>query len=104
MAYKVVITPDAEADLEAFIQYLLYEKKSRQAAQNVLNDFEATRKCLSVTAESLKLCDHPRLKELGYRRINFLSHRYFMLYRIVGDTVIIDNIFHELQDYEGKIN
>lgn len=104
MTYKVVITPDAEADLEAFLQYLLYEKKSRQAAQNVLNDFEATGKCLSVTAGSLKLCDHPRLRELGYRRINFLTHRYFMLYRIVGDTVIIDNIFHELQDYEGKIN
>ena len=104
MAYKVGVTSDAEADLEAFIQYLLFEKKSRQAAVNVLNDFEETRKCLAVTAESLKLCDHPRLKELGYRRINFLSHRYFMLYRIVGDTVIIDNIFHELQDYEGKMN
>lgn len=35
---------------------------------------------------------------------NFLSHRYFMLYRIENDTVYVDNIFHELQDYENKMN
>ena len=36
-------------------------------------------------------------------RVNFLSHRYFMLYRVEGDTVYVDNIFHELQDYENKM-
>ena len=41
---------------------------------------------------------------LGYHRINFLSHRYFMLYRIENNTVYVDNIFHELQDYESKMN
>ena len=45
----------------------------------------------------------PRLQMLGYRRINFLSHRYFMLYRIEEDIVFIDNIFHELQDYENRM-
>ena len=54
-------------------------------------------------AESLKLCENPRLQMLGYRRINFLSHRYFMLYRIEEDIVFIDNIFHELQDYENRM-
>ena len=54
-------------------------------------------------AESLKLCENPRLQMLGYRRINFLSYRYFMLYRIEEDIVFIDNIFHELQDYENRM-
>ncbi len=40
---------------------------------------------------------------MGYYKINFLKHRYFMLYRIVDDVVFVDNIFHELQDYENKI-
>ena len=74
-----------------------------QAAQNVLNDFEATKESLKYVAGSLKLCDNPRLKQLGYHRINFLNHRYFMLYRIEDDVVIIDNIFHELQDYESRM-
>ncbi len=104
MEYKVVITQDAEADLDGFIRYLLFEKKSKQAASNVLNDFEITKNNLSRVAGNLKLCDNPHLKELGYRRMNFQSHNYFLLYRIAGDTAIVDNIFHELQDYENKIS
>ena len=103
MDYRVVITSDAENDLRAFIEYLLYEKCNEQAASNLLDDFEATKLSLSKVAGSLRVCDAPRLKELGYRRINFLSHKYFMLYRIEGNTAIIDNIFHELQDYENKL-
>ena len=103
MAYNVVITAEAEEDLNRYIKYLLFDKKSDQAARNVLNDFEATVASLKVVAGSLKLCDNPRLKQLGYRRINFHSHRYFMLYRLEGDTVFVDSIFHELQDYENKM-
>lgn len=83
MEYKVVVTADAEEDLNQYIRYLLMVKKS--------------------VAGSLKTCDNPRLKELGYRRINFLSHRHFMLYRIAEDIVFVDNIFHELQDCENKM-
>lgn len=103
MEYKVVITSDAEEDLDGFIRYLLFEKRSEKAATNVLDDFELTKQSLSRTAGSLKLCDSPKLKAFGYRRINFLSHRYFMLYRLEGNTAIVDNIFHELQDYEDKM-
>ncbi len=70
----------------------------------MLDDFEATKESLKHMAGSLKLCDNPRLKKLGYRRINFLSHRYFMMYHIVDQVVFIDNIFHQLQDYEDKMH
>ena len=103
MEYKVVVTAEAEEDLNRYIRYLLIEKKSKQAAENVLDDFEAAIQNLKSVAGSLKLCDNPRLRKLGYRRINFLSHRYFMMYRIVEDIVFVDNIFHELQDYEDKM-
>lgn len=104
MDYRVVVTKDAEEDLDRFIKYLIFEKESIQAAQNVLNDYDATIDSLKYVAGSLKLCDNPRLRELEYHRINFLNHRYFMLYRIVDDIVIVDNIFHELQDYENNMN
>lgn len=103
MGYKVVVTKDAEEDLDSFIKYLIFEKENKLAAENVLNDFDATVESLKHVAGSLKLCDNPRLHQLEYHRINFLNHRYFMLYRIVGDVVFIDNIFHELQDYENKM-
>ena len=104
MDYKIVVTKDAEDDLDQFIKYLIFEKESMQAAQNVLNDYDATINTLKNVAGSLKLCDNPRLRQLEYRRINFLNHRYFMLYRIVDDVVYVDNIFHELQDYESKMS
>jgi plasmid stabilization system protein ParE len=103
MDYKVLVTKDAEDDLERIICYLVTEKESQQAAENVLNDYDATIENLKHVAGSLRMCDNPRLALLGYRRINFLSHRYFMLYRIEGNVVFIDNIFHELQDYENKM-
>ena len=103
MTYKVVVTRDAEEDLDNFIKYLIIEKKNMQAAENVLNDYDATIESLKHVAGSLKLCDNSKLRQLEYRRINFLSHRYFMLYRIVDQIVFVDNIFHELQDYENKI-
>lgn len=103
MVYNVFVTIDAEEDLNRYIKYLLFDKRSEQAARNVLDDFEVTVEKLKTVAGSLKLCENPRLKELGYHRINFLSHRYFMLYRIEDNNVFVDNIFHELQDYENKM-
>lgn len=102
MDYKIFVSEDAEMDLDNFVRYLLFVKKNEQAAQNLLNDFEITKQNLARVAGSLKDCVNPRLKEHGYKRINFATHRYFMLYRIDDNRVIIDNIFHELQDYEGK--
>lgn len=103
MDYKVVVTKDAEDDLECFIKYLIIEKESMQAAENVLNDYDVTIESLKCVARSLKLCDNPRLRQLEYHRINFLNHKYFMLYRIVDDVVFVDGICHEMQDYENKM-
>ena len=40
MDYKIVLMQNAEEDLDRFITYLLFEKKSEQAARNLLIDFE----------------------------------------------------------------
>ncbi len=104
MDYKVFVAEDAEEDLDNFIRYLLLEKKNEQAARNLLEDFEITKENLTRVAGSLKDCTNPRLKKYGYKRINFMAHRYFMLYRIEGGNVFIEHIFHELQDFEGKFS
>lgn len=42
MAYNVVVTSDAEKDLDKFIRYLLFEKKNEQAARidNMFHELE----------------------------------------------------------------
>lgn len=74
MDYKIVIMQDAEEDLDRFVRYLLFEKKSEQAARNLLDDFEETKVRLSRVAGSLKECANPYLKEIGYKRILWLFH------------------------------
>ena len=103
MDYRVVVTAEAEEDLNQYIQYLLFVKNNKQAAKNLLNDLEDSVEVLKHVAGSLKMCDNPRLQSLGYRRMNFQKHRYFMLYRIENDVVYVDDIFHELQDYENRM-
>ena len=68
-------------------------KKADRRPRNLLNDFELTKEKLEQTAGALKYCESPKLKAYGYKRINFISHRYFMLFRLEGELVIVDNIF-----------
>lgn len=101
MAYKVIIMPPAKRRLEMYVSYTMEQLKNRQAAKAILADARATKTRLSLVADSLKICDNPLLKKYGYRKIKFLKHDFLMIYRIQEKTVIVDGMFHELQDYEG---
>lgn len=101
MDYKVIVTEDAEKDLDGFVQYLLFEIGNEQAAKSLLDDFDNTICSLALVAGRLKYCEHPKLKEAGYKRINFMTHRYFILYHLDGNRAVVDNVFHQLQDYEN---
>lgn len=101
MDYEVVLTDKARVQLDHMIGYILLELKNEQAALNVMEDAEETKLRLSRVAESLKLCDDPALRNLGYRTIHFKRHNYFMLYRMDGDKVYVDAVYHDMQDYEN---
>ncbi|WP_026658755.1 type II toxin-antitoxin system RelE/ParE family toxin [Butyrivibrio sp. AC2005] len=103
MAYKVVMTEDAEKDFDNFLYYLVYIKRNPQAASHLIDCVEETKFRLAEVAGSLKLCENEKLKSFGYHRINFKEMDYFFLYRVEGDMAIIDNMFHYLQDYENKM-
>lgn len=104
MEYEVIISDRAQAQLDQFIFYILVKLGNEQVAQNVLNDAEETKTKLSHIAGSLKLCDNPKLRALGYRVIRFSRHRYMMVFRIDKNVVYVEGIYHELQDYEKYIN
>lgn len=101
MTYKVIIMPPAKRRLDMYVHYTIDTLKNRQAAKAILTDAVATKKKLSVVADSIKVCDNPMLKKYGYRIIRFEKHKFLMVYRIQNNQVIVDGMFHELQDYEG---
>lgn len=100
-SFNVIISPKALSQLNSYIDYLQYTLLNGQAAYNVWQDALETREKLSKIADSLRYCIHPNLKKSGYRAINFMRHRYVMLYRIEGTAVYVDAIYHQLQDYEN---
>jgi len=100
---RIVITSFASRQLESYVEYIACILNSKQAAKNVLNDFQQTVNTLRYVAECLPLLGNENLKKLGYRRINFSSHRYLILYRVEEDTVIVEAVYHALQDYESLI-
>ena len=101
MAYRVVITPPAKRRLDMYIWYTAERLKNRQAAISIRDDARETKKRLAETADSIKLCDNSVLAELGYHKFMFLKHDFLMLYRIDGDVVVVEGMYHELQDYEA---
>ena len=101
MVYKVIIMPPAKRRLDMYVFYTVETLGNRQAAKAILADARDTTKRLSMSADSLKVCDSPMLAKYGYRKIRFAKHKFVMLYRIQDSTVVVDGMFHELQDYEG---
>ena len=99
--YEVIISPKALSQLEMYVDYIQYTLLNEQAAKSVWNDALETRDELAKVAGSLKPCDNTNLQEPGYRKINFLHHRYFMIYRIDETTAYVEAIYHQLQDYEN---
>ena len=99
-SYNVIITEKALQQLEDHISYIENQLRNPQAAQSVWQDDMGTRKQLEPAAGSLRLCGHWKLRRIGYRSIPFLRHNYIMVYRIEGNDVYVDGVYHQLQDYE----
>ncbi len=101
MAYKVIIMPPAKRRLDMYVYYTYGNLKEQTGGKVNSCRCERNKKRLSVIADSIKICDDPLLAQYGYRKIRFVKHKFVMIYRIESTQVIVDGIFHELQDYEG---
>ena len=101
MVSEVIISELAMNMLDDYIAYLLFEKKSEQAAKNLIMDARESKDKQLNVAESLRYCNDEDLKRLGYRPIFFIKHNYLYIYRVDDNKVYIEAIYHQLQDYEN---
>lgn len=103
MEYDVVLSVQAQTHFREIINYLLYELQNQQAAASIADDFDNTIARLSHVAGSLKFCNDSVLRDKGYRTIHFRKHRYLMVYTVDGDRAYVEDIYHDLQDYESVL-
>lgn len=93
--WPVVIEATAQQDWRGYIAHIAAHY-GLQPARNTHDDFVATIRELELCAGSLALYyEVPLLAAMGYRRINFVNgHRYYLLYRIVGDEAVVEFAAH----------
>lgn len=97
MAYDVVYTRAAERDKDQIVAYLLLGQQNRRAAERLLNGLDGLVANLSRMPEMYPRVTDDRAARRGYRKAGLLS--YVVIYRMLGQTVEVDRIFHARQDY-----
>jgi plasmid stabilization system protein ParE len=104
MQYDVEISELAETQYEKFLHYLHSNLKNEQAVLNLMNDFDDSVAILEESAGNFEYCKCERLKVKGLHKLRFRHHRYIFVYRILNNNkVIVEGMYHELQDYENAI-
>lgn len=93
--YNVVIVASAQAMWRKYYNDIA-EHCGIDPAKNTQADFKATVLDLMRTAGSRPLYyEEPIAAAMGYHRVNFVGgHKYFMLYRVVGNEAVIEYIAH----------
>ena len=102
--YSVHLTAESEQDLQRFFHYLRHQLDNAQAAEAFLDDFEETVEALSAFADSVQTSTNELLRSRSIKRINFRRHKYFLLFTINSNQVIVVAIGHELQDTNNVIH
>ncbi|MCM1057305.1 MAG: type II toxin-antitoxin system RelE/ParE family toxin [Firmicutes bacterium] len=103
MSYKVELSELASMQYDKFLEYIYYKLENPQAANDLMQDFDDTIDTLSEQADYLGYCRSERLRQLGFHKIRLKKHRYLLVYRVKVDKVIVEGMYHELQDYEKTI-
>lgn len=103
MTYKIIVTRQARIQLDRCIHYISKDLRNPVDAKNVLNDFLRTMSSLTQIAGSLPYLLDEELASAGYKKLQFEKHRYLLIFRIVDDSVVIEAVYHTLQDYENLL-
>lgn len=101
--YDVLVSPEAEADLDHIVRYLAVDRGDPSAA-TALADKIAARLCdLATMPAKFSFCKDAVLRALGYHRV--LAGNYVIVYRIdeTARRVLIVHFHHTLQDYEKTL-
>ena len=87
MAYKLIITHEANIDIDEIIGYIANVLKNPIAAGRLLSDIEDNFKIISENPEAFAYCSDKRLHDSGYRKIPVKN--YIIFYRVDSSDGIV---------------
>lgn len=97
--WRAIVNPRVEHRLLDILSYVNNEPLyNPDAAQSILEDFEATVQMVERMGDRIPIGTHPIMHDRALRRINFREHRYYLIFRIDNDIAQIVDIAHFLED------
>jgi len=103
MAYKLIITDEANDDIDEIIGYISNVLKNPAAAGSLLSEIEKSYDTISHSPESFPYCKDKYLRTKGYRKI--IVKNYTIFYRVAPDAniVYIMRVIYSKRDYANII-
>ena len=103
MAYRLLVTGEAENDLDAILAYIVYELCNMQAAKELADKIDAHYGLLAENPKLYAECREPLLQRQHYRKVTLGG--YIMIYREddATNTVYVERFFSNLQDYANRL-
>jgi len=101
--YEVLVSPEADADLDQIIRYIAIDLRNPEAASALADKIDARLNDLETMPNKFAFCKDAVLRAMGYRRASVGN--YLILYRVNEDSrqVLIAHYYHTLQDYEHDL-
>ena len=101
--YEVIVSPEADSDLDRTIRYIAVELCNPPAAAALADKIDARLIELETMSDKFSFCKDTFLRKLGYHRVT--AGGYLIIYRIDEESkrVIVVHYYHTLQDYERDL-
>lgn len=103
MNYKLIVSAEANNQLDNIIFYIMNKQKNPEAASEILDDILNSYEIIEKFPESFPICSDPYLAKKEYRKCILAHHDYVILYLINEDCVKISGIFHARENYMKKL-
>ena len=103
MAYKLIISEHADKLLDQLIFHLIYRLKNEQAAKHLLDELDKIYDRLEDYPQQFRLSRDRYQAKKGYREAVVSQMNYIVVFDINDDCVNILGVFHQLENYLGKL-
>lgn len=103
MDYKVLLSENAEELLDQCLYYLVFNLNNKDAAEHFTEELYKLYTRMEKNPCQFPECTDSYLKNKGYRKAVFSNMKYNLIFRIENNFVYIVGIYHQLENYTGKV-
>ena len=102
--YKVILLPEAQADIKKILHYIAGSLSAPQAALNLNKTFQQKIHSLSKMPKRFAVVDAPPWKEAGIRRFTVKNYYVYYLIDDVKMTVNVLAVIYTGRDQEKQFS